>query len=59
MIETIAGTGDYELTDESAEWLSFNLVGPSGISWTESGDLLIAEQYGHRILSLSGLWDAL
>lgn len=58
-IETIAGTGAYELTEESAARLSFNLVGPSGISWTESGDLLVAEQYGHRILRLPGLWDAL
>ena len=59
VIETIAGTGDYALTDESAGRLSFNLVGPAGISWTASGALLIAEQYGHRILSLPGLWDAL
>ncbi len=59
MIETVAGTGAYELTEASADRLSFNLVGPSGISWRQSGDLLVAEQYGQRILRLPNLWDDL
>lgn len=59
VIETIAGTGDYTLTEDPADRQKFNLVGPSGLSWTVSGDLLIAEQYGHRILRLPDLWDAL
>ena len=59
MIETIAGTGDYEITEEAADRTDFSLVGPSGISWAASGDLLLAEQYGHRILRIPGLWDAL
>ena len=58
-IETIAGTGDYQLSESSSDRLSFSLVGPSGVSWTTTGDLLVAEQYGHRILRLPHLWDAL
>ena len=58
-IETVVGTGAYEITEGIVDRLSFNLVGPSGISWTEKGDLLIAEQFGHRILRVKNLADIL
>ncbi len=51
-MSTVVGTGEYEITEEETDRFNFNLKGPSGISWTTSGDLLIAEQFGHRILKV-------
>ncbi len=58
-IDTIAGTGAAEISREPADPLDFALVGPSGMAWTSTGDLLIAEQFGHRILRVNGLWNDL
>ena len=58
-IETIAGTGVPGTTVDPRAPLSTELTGPAGISWTATGDLLVAEQFGHRILVIRDLWSDL
>lgn len=58
-INTVVGTGEPDLSLTHASHLSMPVVGPAGLSWTASGDLLIAEQFGHRILNARGLYDEL
>ena len=58
-IDTVMGTGETAVQSESDVPLQFPVVGPAGLSWTQDGDLLVAEQLGHRILTLRDFWDAL
>ena len=59
VISTIAGTGDLDKTLDAARALSFPMNRPAGLAWTESGDLLIAERSGHRVLRMVEVLDAL
>ena len=58
-IETIAGTGETERSTGPSEPLDFHIVGPAGLNWSDEGALLVAEQWGHRILGIRDLWDHL
>ena len=55
-IETVAGTGVPGTAVDALAPRSTELTGPAGIAWTATGDLLIAEQFGHRILLIRDLW---
>ena len=58
-IRTVVGTGSTTLETVPQPPLQFAVLGPAGLSWNENGDLLIAEQWGHRILFARNLWGAL
>ena len=59
-LSTIAGaTNESEELLHSAPALNFPMNRPSGLAWTPTGDLLIAERSGHRVLQLNGLADDL
>ena len=56
---TIAGSGVLEEPILSGTAMEFPMNRPSGLAWTETGDLLIAERSGHRVLRWVGAVDAL
>jgi len=58
-VTTIAGTGEADATVAPSAPLQFSMLGPAALSWSDHGDLIVAEQWGHRILQIRGLWDAL
>ena len=59
-IRTVVGTGESVSTNATdLTPLETQLLGPAGLSWTADGDLLIAEQFGHRIWVARQLWDEL
>ena len=60
IIRTVAGTGEFVSTEATGRRpRDTALAGPAGLSWTAEGDLLIAEQFGHRIWVAHQLWDEL
>jgi sugar lactone lactonase YvrE len=58
-IDTVIGTGETTLSTRPDAYLQFSVVGPAGMSWTTDGDLMVAEQLGHRILRVAKFWDEL
>lgn len=58
-IDTVMGTGETTVQSDPDLPLQFPVVGPAGLAWTQDGDLLVAEQFGHRILTVRNFWDAL
>ena len=60
IIRTVVGTGESVAVGSSGlRPRNTALLGPAGMSWTNEGDLLISEQYGHRIWIIHHFWDEL
>lgn len=60
IIQTVVGTGESVSTSATdLTPLETPLLGPAGLSWTADGDLLIAEQFGHRIWVARQFWTEL